>query len=50
MYPNFFDSLCVDEILNDMFEVSKSNDKLSLMYQENGESHVAINTPLGITD
>ena len=45
-----FDSLWVDEIMNDMFEVSKSNDKLSLMYQENGESHVAINTPLGITD
>ena len=44
-----FDSLWVDEIMNDMSEVMKSNDKLSLMYQENKESHVAISTPLGMT-
>ena len=44
-----FDSLWTCEIMNDMYEVMKPNDKLSLMYRENLESHVAIKTPVGKT-
>ena len=33
-----------------MYEVTEVNDKLSFMYYENKESHVAINTPLGLTE
>lgn len=36
--------------MNDMFEVSEANDKLSLMYEENKESFVAINTTIGLTE
>ena len=45
-----FDSLWVQEIMNDMSEVTEVNDKLSLMYLENKESHVAISTPVGMTE
>ena len=45
-----FDSLWVEEIMNDIYEVTEGNDKLSLMYEENKESYVAISTPIGTTE
>ena len=45
-----FDSLWTDEIMNDMYDVMEPNDKLSLMYRENMVSHVAIKSPMGITE
>ena len=44
-----FDSLWTSEIMNDMYEVMKPNDKLSLMYRENLELYVAIKTLVGKT-
>ena len=35
--------------MNDMFEISDQNDKLTLMYEENKDSFVSINTPFGQT-
>ena len=49
IYQNALIFLWTEEVMNDMFEVSVANDKLSLMYEENKKSFVAINTPLGLT-
>lgn len=43
-----FDSLWVDEVMNDMYDICETNDKLSLVYEENRKSYVAINTPFGL--
>ena len=45
-----FDSLWIHDVMNDMFEVSEPDDKLSLLFEANKESLVAINTPLGLTE
>ena len=45
-----FDSMWVDETMNDMFEVCEPDDKLSLIYECNKESYIKINTPFGQTE
>ena len=44
-----FDAMWVKETMNDIYQVSERDNKLSLMYLTNLESHVAINTPFGQT-
>ena len=46
-YQNVLNSLWLDEVMNDMFDVSEVNDKYSLMYEENKTNFVSINTPIG---
>ena len=45
-----FDSMWVDETMNDMYEVCEPDDKLRLIYECNKESYIKVNTPFGQTD
>ena len=40
-----FDSLWLDECINDMFEAGLQNDKLNLLYLMNESANIAIKTP-----
>ena len=40
-----FDSLWVEECVNDIFEAGLDNDKLPLLYLENQNANIAIKTP-----
>ena len=45
-----FDSQWTIDTMNDMFDVcNEKDDKLSLLFEANRESYVAINTPFGKT-
>jgi hypothetical protein len=45
-----FDLMWDSETMNDMFEVSNKNEKLSLVYESGREAFIAINTPFGQTE
>ena len=45
-----FDSLWVEECINDLFEAGLQNDKLNLLYLMNQNAQVAIKTQFGITE
>ena len=42
-----FDSLWVEECINDIFEAGLNNDKLVLLYLENQNANIAVKTPRG---
>ena len=44
-----FDKMWLKEVLNDLYDVNMKNDQLSLLYDLNKTSKVAIKTPCGIT-
>ena len=45
-----FDTLWVEECINDLFDSGLQNDKLPLLYMENQNAEIAIKTQTGITD
>ena len=48
-YKQMFDSECLYEYLNDVFEVEVDDDIFALLYEANRENFVAVNTPHGIS-
>ena len=44
-----FDSLWLDEVVNELFEAGFNNDKLNLLFLENSSAHVAVKTSSGIS-
>ena len=48
-YKQCFDSLWLEECLNDMFEGGLQNDKLNVLYSANSHVKIAIRTPVGRT-
>ena len=49
-YSQCFDSLSLEECLNDLYEAGVTNDNLSLKYKINEKNQVSIKTPFGVTD
>ena len=49
-YRQCFDSLWLEECLNDMYAGGLNNDKLNLLYQANSHVKVAVRTPVGKTN
>ena len=49
-YKQCFDSLWLDEVVNDLFEAGICDDKLALIYKLNSVNQVAVKTPFGITE
>ena len=45
-----FDSLWIEEALNDLFETNLNNDKFEILYQENSKINVCVKTPYGKTE
>ena len=48
-YKQMFDSECLFECMNDLFEAGVVDDKFSLLYEANRENWVAVKTPNGLT-
>ena len=49
-YRQCFDSLWLEECLNDFYVGGLKNDKLALLYSVNRNDKVAVKTPVGKTD
>jgi exonuclease III len=45
-----FDSLWLEECINDLYEAGLTNDKLCILYYQNKTARIAIRTPNGTTD
>ena len=43
-----FDKMWLKEVLNDLYDVNMKNDQLSLLYELNKKSRVAVKTSSGI--
>ena len=48
-YKQCFDSLWLEECMNDLFETGIDDDNLALVYEANRKINMAVNTPNGIT-
>ena len=48
-YKQMFDSECLYECLNDVYEAGVNNDKFALLYEANRENYVAVQTPNGLS-
>jgi hypothetical protein len=48
-YKQMFDSECLFECMNDMYEAGVDDDKFSLIYEANRENLVAVQTPNGLS-
>ena len=44
-----FDSECLFECMNDLFEAGIDDDNLVMIYEANRENYVAVNTPNGLS-
>ena len=49
-YKQCFDSLWLEECVNDLYDAGLTDDKLSLIYQLNSKNQVAVKTPFGMTE
>ena len=49
-YKQCFDTLWLEECLNDLYDSGVRDDKLALLYNINSHVNVAVKTPVGITD
>ena len=49
-YKQCFDSLWLQECLNDMFSAGLNDDKFKLLYNINAQVKMAVKTPVGMTD
>ena len=49
-YKQCFDSLWIQECLNDLYSAGLNDDKFALLYELNKNSKVSISTPVGITE
>ena len=48
-YKQMFDSECLFEVMNDLYEAGVDDDKFGLIYEANRENYVAVMTPNGIS-
>ena len=48
-YKQMFDSECLFECMNDLFEAGVDDDKFVLVYEANRENFVAVQTPNGLS-
>ena len=48
-YKQMFDSECLFECMNDLFEAGVNDDKFALLYEANRENLVAVQTPNGLS-
>ena len=48
-YKQCFDSMWLEETMNDLFEAGVTDDNLAILYEANKEINVAVNTPNGLT-
>ena len=48
-YKQCFDSMWLEETMNDLFEVGVTDDNLALIYEANKVVNVAVKTPTGLT-
>ena len=48
-YRQCFDSLWLDECINDLFDAGIKDDELALIYEANRANKVAVKTPFGLT-
>ena len=49
-YKQMFDSECLFECMNEVYEAGVTDDIFALIYEANKEVKVAIKTPNGLTD
>ena len=49
-YRQCFDSMWLEESINDLYEAGIQDDELPLIYKSDETSEIAVNTPFGITD
>ena len=49
-YRQCFDSMWLEEAMNDLFEAGLDDDKIAVIYEANKTNQVAINTPSGLTE
>ena len=49
-YAQMFDSIDLEEALNDIYNVGVDDDMLPLLHKANEEVHMAVKTPAGLTD
>ena len=49
-YKQCFDSLWLEECINDLFEAGIMDEKLALIYKLNSVNQVAVRTPFGLTE
>ena len=49
-YRQCFDSMWLEETINDLYEVGIQDDELPLIYKSDETSEIPVNTPFGITD
>jgi hypothetical protein len=49
-YKQCFDSLWIEECMNDLWEAGITDDKLGLIYKMNETTNVAVKTPFGFTE
>ena len=48
-YKQCFDSMWLEDTMNDLFEAGVVDDKLALLFEANKEVKVAVKTPVGLT-
>ena len=48
-YKQMFDSECLFECLNDVYEAGVTDEVFALLYEANKENHVAVQTPNGLS-
>ena len=49
-YKQCFDSLWLEESMNDLFDAGITDDQLALIYKLNSTNQVAVKTPFGLTE
>ena len=49
-YRQCFDSLWMEEVMNDLWEAGITDDKLGLIYKMNERTNVAVKTPFGLSE
>ena len=49
-YKQCFDSMWMEECMNDLWEAGIQDDKLALIYKMNEETNVSVKTPFGFTE
>ena len=49
-YKQCFDSMWLQETINDLYEAGVQDDQLAILYEANKEVNIAVKTPNGLTD
>ena len=49
-YSQCYDTLSLEECINDLYDVGVKNDNLALIYKANEQNKISVQTPFGITE